>query len=153
MTPTDAAWPAGFLDGEGSFMVTRRLKAWAERIHFDATVAATNTDRRLVDRCAAIAGAGKVATTIPQNPRHRTAHIWTVRGLAVAPLVEAVLPYLVSKREQAQLLLDLRAMTKVGSPKGQFGTRQTPEVYAARMALYERAQLLNRRGRQEVSSV
>lgn len=153
MKNTDAAWLAGFLDGEGSFMVTREIRAALAYPCYDAVICATNTNRRLVEKCAEIACCGKIVTTIPKNSRHRDAHIWTVKGPRVAPLATALLPWLVSKSEQARLLIELRAIIKLGSPKGRFGTRKTPEEAARRAALYDRCQALNRRGNPEYAAM
>lgn len=145
MRDIDAAWLAGFLDGEGTFMVTRTTRATLNYPFFDAAIAASNTDERLVRRCADLCG-GKVIKSEPKNKRHKTAYIWTLRGVRVGPVAKTVLPYLVGRVEQAKIVIELRAMTKRGSPKGRFGTQKTPEENAAREALYERCCMLNRRG-------
>ncbi len=59
MNEIEAAWLAGFLDGEGSFMITRGWHNGCAAPTYDAAVAATNTDRSLIDRCKQLAG-GKI---------------------------------------------------------------------------------------------
>jgi hypothetical protein len=145
MTEIDAAWLAGFLDGEGSFMVTRYLSKGCIAPTYDAVISAGNTDVRLVEKCRDLAG-GKIAATTAKNPMHRNAYVWQLKGPHVAEVATAVLPFLVSKRAQALVVLELRSITRLGSPKGRNSTRKTPEEVAARATLYERCKALNTRG-------
>lgn len=144
MRDIDAAWLAGFLDGEGSFMITRQRRG--ESCYYSAAISASNTDRRLVDRCRALAG-GLIVRSPMKNTRWKTAYIWSVKGRLVRPLIGAVLPFLVSKRKQAENLLALRDITRNGSKSGHFGMPvKTAEEVAQRHALYSQVQELNRRG-------
>ena len=145
MTPTDAAWLAGFLDGEGSFMVAKSWHLGCSAPTYAAVVGASNTDKSLLLKCQSIAG-GKIVTTAAKSARWKDAHHWQIKGRSVEPLVRSVLPYLVGKRRQAELLLKLRALTHLGSKPGCFSTRKTPAEVAERADIHALVKALNARG-------
>lgn len=62
MSPTDAAYLAGLLDGEGSVMLYRRREAVALRI------AIANTHRGVLQWVADVTGVGSVCNQYPAGP-------------------------------------------------------------------------------------
>lgn len=142
MTQTEAAWLAGFLDGEGSFMILRSRRSGFDS--WEAAVAASSTTDALLVRCRELAG-GKITRGIEPGGLARRAGIWTLKGKAVGPTVEAVLPFLVSKREQAAIVLALRLETKAGASPGK-PCATDPEKNARRDRMRLAVQALNHRG-------
>ena len=145
MTPTEAAWLAGFLDGEGSFMVTRSFRKTCAAPTYIAVVAAANTDIRLVERCKTLAG-GCIVGIKSKSDRWKDAYHWTLKGVGVGPVLVEIIPYLVSKKRQAELLLHLRSLTRIGSPPGRNSTRKTLEEVDQRTSVYIAVRDLNKRG-------
>jgi hypothetical protein len=112
MLPVEAAWLAGFIDGEGCLQVVR-----ARRVTYDASVMVGHTDLAVLERCSALAG-GSICLVRTRSAAWKPSYRWNVRGKGVTPLLEAVLPYLVVKQEQAKILLILRLSAEVGARLG-----------------------------------
>lgn len=105
---TELAWLAGIIDGEGCIDLSRRSRARAVGYHMRVSV--SNTDVRLVARCQQITGLGRVAqlggeTRRRMRDRWRPCYAWSVSTRQAEDVLRLVLPYLVIKREQADLAL------------------------------------------------
>ncbi len=91
------AWAAGVLDGEGCIYLVRGG-------HLNITVGNTNLD--MVERLFKIFGYGRPKLLrAPSRRRYRPFWVWHVSSKQAAEVLEAVLPYLVAKKEQARLAL------------------------------------------------
>lgn len=104
---------AGLLDGEGSIGTTRTGK----HRNVIGRVMITNTDTVLLELLRAEFGGSVTIRAIGSKPGWKPcAHIsWTNRG--AQKVLEGVLPYLLVKRSQAELCLELIRMRDV--PKGE----------------------------------
>jgi hypothetical protein len=88
------------IEGEGSFILIERSCPRLE---------VTNTDTGLLTRCRAIMGGlGKIRLSGKGYARKRDCYRWYVSGDAARATIRAVLPYLVIKAEQAEILLAIR---------------------------------------------
>lgn len=93
--PTDLAWAAGFIDGEGTFYARAQQPSTRTSAHRQLSLAVTQVDRRPLDRLVALFG-GRIDG--PYNGAYR----WSVTSHArVRAAIEALYPYLSVKREQA----------------------------------------------------
>lgn len=96
---SDYAWAAGFFDGEGSVY----LKPYKRR-HMPR-IGASNNVREPIDRLAVLFG-GSVWLRGAQDGKRRGIWTWELNGAKrVRPALEAMLPYLLVKREQAEVML------------------------------------------------
>jgi DNA modification methylase len=95
LAPTDAAWLAGLIDGEGCIQIHRQEKAngWAPSFQLDLSVGMMTAEA--VQRAHAITGLGSC------RQQNRGVWDWSVRGQQTATLLRAIYPYLVTKRRQA----------------------------------------------------
>ena len=95
---------AGTLDGEGSFGVdyNPRMNSYLPRVQVHMT--AEQPLRRLIG----LFGGSMQAVKMAHNGRKQPYH-YTASGKNARALIEQTIPYLVEKREQAQILLDLQA--------------------------------------------
>jgi hypothetical protein len=142
-TEAELAYFAGILDGEGCLSMsapTRRTGQYATQIFVG------NTDARLIHWIHARFG-GTVALRPRQasaKPTHKQLWRWLLSGSDIVPVLSAVSPYLVIKREQAQLILEMRqTMKPVGSNQTQ---PLSNAVLTRREELKARLAVLNRRG-------
>ena len=109
---TDKAWLAGIMDGEGYISLIRR------HTYYVPSVKVGNTNERLIHRCKEIldmAGIEYSVTYFDRGDRVNAKPSWDIvmesrpRVVAVLQLIQ---PYLVSKNEQAKLVLDWCSKSK-----------------------------------------
>jgi hypothetical protein len=109
--PTTLAYLAGVIDSDGYITVQRSTHAG--RLYFGAKIGIAGTRRQPHDLAASLWG-GKVGLYVPRNPRHRAQFQWSRAGEAAAVAIEAVLPYLRVKVDQAHLALALHEHVTFG---------------------------------------
>lgn len=109
---TDKAWFAGIIDGEGYISLIRR------HTYYVPSVKVGNTNEKLIHRCKEIldmAGIEYCITYFDRGERVNAKPSWDIvmesrpRVVAVLKLIE---PYLISKNEQAKLVLDWCSKSK-----------------------------------------
>jgi hypothetical protein len=131
---TDKAWLAGIMDGEGCISLLRR------HTYYVPSVKIANTNEKLIHRCKEIldmCGVVYSVTYFDRNERVNAKPSWTIvmesrpRVVAVLQLLE---PYLISKNEQAKLVLDWCS-------KGKRQPTETKELFI------DNIRKLNQRGR------
>lgn len=115
---TDLAWAAGFIDGDGSFSITRLGKSVSGVVRLQAQVSVTSKDIRPVTKLIEVLGG--TAEVIHHGsgglkPFSSYYH-WRLRGKKAYDAIKLIEPYLVLKREQANLAteyLDSMAKTRL----------------------------------------
>jgi hypothetical protein len=143
---TDIAWLAGFLDGEGTFQIINVRKTGSGPM-YDAQLAATNTDIALLNRCQHIAGGSVYGPNGRGDPRWKDSYRWALRGKKLGPLLDELLPFLVSKREQASILIALRSEVRPGASLSEWGRKPLDQDTLDRRLEYKMAMhALNHRG-------
>ena len=105
-SPTALAWAAGFIDGEGCIQAPVRLRE-RNRRGYGLSLYVGQVDPRPLHRLADTFG-GLVYPKSRQSGERRQMFMWRVTGLTAADALSALLPYLLVKREQAELALQLR---------------------------------------------
>jgi hypothetical protein len=103
---TTLAYLAGVIDSDGYISIQRVVRK-GKRYHC-AIVGIAGTRREPHDLAASIWG-GKIIPYTPKNPRHRTQFQWQRSGRSAVPVINAVLPYLLVKVQQALLALECEA--------------------------------------------
>jgi hypothetical protein len=98
----DAAWAAGFLDGEGSIGVYRSHSTYS------LTVYAGQKVREPLDKLSEMFG-GNVRWNAK---RSQASGLWDWKrhGVSAVAVLEAVMPYLTVKRPQAELAIEFQAI-------------------------------------------
>jgi hypothetical protein len=111
MSAEEAAWLAGILEGEGSFISTSYC-----------SLQVTMTDRDIIARLVAITGVGRVHERRAQNPHHKPSQLWVVaRHEQIRQLIEAVLPWLGERRSEAALRLLKKVVERPGHTRSFLG--------------------------------
>lgn len=109
---TDLAWLAGILDGEGCIMIrlsNEKLKSGGRSKHYTYQIIIYNTNLRIVSKVSSI-----ICDVVGRSPyigeNKNTKNICatvTVRPKdSIKCLLQALLPYLVGKKDQAECLLE-----------------------------------------------
>lgn len=109
--PTDIAYLAGIIDGEGSIYIGNFSCNPKTKIpYYQTNIQVTNTDKALIDWLKNTFG-GLISTRtrkqMPANSRKQV-YIWTITGERLTHLCEEILPYLICKKRQAQIMLKMR---------------------------------------------
>ncbi len=100
----EVAYTAGFFDGEGCVNIARYLKRG--RPYHTLAIIFTNTDFQVLKWLQQRWGGHLTKPTQPSNPRWRPSrHLWLSAGPA-RPLLRAMLPYLMIKRQQVEIALE-----------------------------------------------
>ncbi|HDY67880.1 MAG TPA: hypothetical protein ENH85_08835 [Candidatus Scalindua sp.] len=95
------AWCAGIIDGEGSIFLE---KAKIRKQH-RPSVTVANTDYRIILKLKEVLGGGILLTKRRDRPNHLPCWTWYSKGRSVASVLEKVTPFLVSKKEKAEVIL------------------------------------------------
>lgn len=103
-SPTDVAWCAGIIDGEGYIYAAHQSRGSK---NYRIEVGVNNTDLRMLRKLQDCFGGCKIQRCTPSKPRpgYKDQYSWRTHGTAAKPFLEAVFPYLVCKKEQAEVAL------------------------------------------------
>lgn len=129
--PEQLSYIAGFLDGEGCFVLGNNWKP---------SVAVENTYRPVIDMLRSMFG-GSVFEVKGKKKNHRTTYRWCVVCDDAVQFCQQIAPFLKEKTEQALILIS-SAQTK-HVPK--VGTKLHPEVIEQRQ--WFRRRLVELKGR------
>ena len=116
---TDIAYLAGIIDGEGSIYIGNfSCNTTTKLPYYQTNIQVTNTDKGLIDWLKETFGGLTNTRTRKQMPGNsrKQVYIWTVTGERLTHLCEEILPYLICKRRQAEIMLKMRATFETGSP-------------------------------------
>lgn len=104
LTPTQAAYLAGMVDGEGSFMLKPHNGRNGVLI---LRVTIVNTHLGVLEWCKQVTGIGSVIPrTYTGNTNQKTNYSWVVSSGSAASFVIQIQPYLIIKAAHAALALD-----------------------------------------------
>lgn len=136
--PTDLAWAAGFFDGEGCISVVRCTHKGVAREQVQVLLDVAQVNPTPLERLVALFG-GRIRVSPNGQDGAWRIHAWRIYGRKAGVILQQVLPYLIGKRRQAELCLELISMQ--GGP----GQRRSDAVYARSLAIAEELRILNRR--------
>ena len=102
LSPTDAAYLAGLIDGEGTITLSRRHANERRQL----VVSVVSTERSLVDWILSGLGVGKVTRKRVASTKHAPSFTYSVANRQALSVLEQTAPYLRSyKRLRAQMAL------------------------------------------------
>jgi hypothetical protein len=136
------AYLAGIIDGEGSIYIDNFSCNPKTKVpYFQTNIQVTNTDENLIKWLRHIFGGLISKRTPKQHPKNarKQAFIWTASGERVTHLCELILPYLIIKKRQCEIMLKMRAtFTKNHCEKGKQGIqRHGTELWIIRQSLMD----------------
>jgi len=106
MLETEAVWLAGVLDSEGSVVWPRRQNLHSVRL------AIVNNSKPFLDRVMEVTGTGKIRMKTRKNPRHNISWTWDCYGENSRLVLQQILPWLIIKREAAEVALGIKEVTE-----------------------------------------
>jgi hypothetical protein len=126
-TIAQIAYFAGIVDGEGSIYIgnfSSNKKTGTP--YYQTNMEVTNTDENLINWLMENIGGRKNTYTPAQTPKNsrRTVYRWMVSGELLTHLCRLLLPYLVIKVRQCEIMIEMRkTFEETGVIRGQFGSR------------------------------
>lgn len=139
MKNTDLAYTAGIIDGEGCIHIR---KQWDKRYKgcykYTMMVSLASTDEWL-PRWLQLAWGGSVRLNdrSKDNPKWKSAYQWQVASRIALLFLEAISPYLIIKKPQAEIAISFQKRQKVGG-------RRTPEEQSLKDAEVVRISYMKR---------
>lgn len=106
MQNDEAIWFAGLFDGEGCIAWPRRPLIHSVRLDL------TSTNEPIIQRVITITGTGKVTAVVRTNKRHSPCWRWQCYGDNARSLLQQILPWLIIKREAAEVALGINKATE-----------------------------------------
>lgn len=108
LSDTQWAYIAGMIDGDGSITISRHsyTPKTYPRPYYSPQLCIYNTNKEVIDTIGEWIGFGGVYKKEYKN-HYRTQYIFRLFGKKAKLVLQGVLPYLIIKREQAEIVLDL----------------------------------------------
>jgi hypothetical protein len=102
LSPVDASYMAGLIDGEGTVTLSRRHRNDQRQL----VVSIANTERRLLEWTLDTVGAGKITGKRISSPIHSPSFTYSIANRQALRLLEQIAPYLRSyKATRTKLIL------------------------------------------------
>lgn len=142
MSPVEAAYIAGIIDGEGTISltrVTRKESVMGYRIQ--AYLSISNTSIRLLERVREMCGNGRLIGSYNKTlPHQKAGYVLKFSANQIRHILPQIRPYLILKTEQADVVCEFLRITKGGRHLG-------PGAYARVEQFYLATKALNKKGR------
>jgi hypothetical protein len=114
---TKIAWAAGIVDGEGSITAGwYQHHPWGTYLHLAITV--RMCDKRAVKFIHQVLGVGTVVFRPSKIKNRRDIWCWKATSQEAASAIRKILPFLVTKKEQALIFLEITEEMKNRQGKG-----------------------------------
>ena len=141
MKEVDLAWAAGFFDGEGCVHLTRRQRKKSKNIEYELRLSIAQAVKLPLEKWEILFG-GQITIINPKNEINKF-FIWQVSSLDTLKILKLLEPYLILKKEQANVALEFE---KLYIGKGN-RNKLTEENINKRQALYLRLKELKHKGK------
>jgi hypothetical protein len=136
--PTDLAWAAGFIDGEGTISLRLHVNTQGNTYIYP-TLQAANTNVEMLQELRYMFG-GSIHAVKQVDGRKRV-HRWTCGSRQSVEAIRLLLPYLKLKRPQAALVLEAAAFRDDRETH-----RMSQKQWNQQLLLMAQVKMLNRRG-------
>lgn len=102
---TDIAWAAGFVDGEGCIALVGRSQVIKGITYkcFVLRLTVANTDLRTLIRLKGMFNGSVYAQNHKNRPQNKPCWVWNCAAANAEVALRTMLPYLLSKKEQAEV--------------------------------------------------
>lgn len=103
LSAVDAAYLAGFIDGEGTITLTRKHKNENRQL----AITISNTERQILEFCLNAIGAGKITNKKTTKSHHTPSFTYAIYNRQALTVLEQIVPYLRSyKVKRAHIILE-----------------------------------------------
>lgn len=145
MDSNQLSYIAGIIDGEGSIGIVRTnvKKEYGIRHGYSPSLCVVNTNLRLLEHLLTMTGFGKIIPRKKRSKKHKQCYIWYLNTRELKQLLALVKDFLVIKKNQAELALNMFKLTSA-TKKGR--SSLTQEQKSLREVIYVEMKTLNQRG-------
>ncbi len=149
-TIAEASYMAGIMDGEGTFYIGNYSgnRKNGDK-HYQTLIAVATTDKSLMDWLHNTFGGGVRAYTPKQMSKNSRKQVfrWCATSNRMLHICEIIFPYLVIKRRQAEIMIEIRkTFNDLHNIKGRQHVQNLPTgVLELRQQLMDELQLLHTR--------
>jgi len=138
------AYLAAVIDCDGSFtLVKENSQTHCKNIRYEFRIVVTNTNKEFLEAIKNEFG-GHVRVQNKSNGVWKTSYRWTSSSKKIEEIAWGILPFLIIKKRQAELLLEFRKTVDAGRKTGGNGMGQ--EIRDKRESIYWEMKKLNKRG-------
>lgn len=131
------AYLAGIIDGEGTFYIGQEAKNCKS---FNSRIVVVNTSKSLIDWIHFTFGGMVYSRTNTKNPNWKVKYEWVCKKSEILLLCDMILPYLVCKKKQAEIMIEFRKTFNV--PRGR--CNPVPEnIHTTRLELLNKLRKFN----------
>jgi hypothetical protein len=123
--PTDWAYAAGFVDGEGCIAVVRSFKPRSGRYVYGVNVVVSNNDRAVLEWMQGM-WSGWVVVVPGRQGKSRENWSWRTSSLKAQPFLAGIKPWLKIKQRQCENALAMIELLQVG--RRAFGPYPLPQA-------------------------
>jgi hypothetical protein len=139
-----SAYAAGFLDGEGNISIGKSCQARnRERIYYSLNVCVANTNLQVLQRLQKTYGGTICKRKDYRHLNRKDGYRWRVTSWDAVAFLKELLPFLIVKRQQAELALQFQQTVRHTGNRWRLAP--LPERLH-RETLYEEMKKLNQRG-------
>lgn len=141
ITETNLAWAAGFIDGEGCIALCHHNQVIKGKSYesYPLRLSVSNTDLRCLERLKGMFGGSINRANRAARPHHKPCWSWYCQAAKAENALIALLPYLFSKKEQAELGITSRKYIQKNGVK-----RTDDDAFAAQANIANGLKLLKR---------
>lgn len=138
----EIAYLAGIIDGEGCFYMGHvKQGRYGSGYQFHTTIKVDNTNRALIDYLNTTFGGTREYSYWKNNPKHKPVYAWYAAGMMLDYLCPRILPYLIIKKENCEVMIKMRETYK-NIPSGKL----SEETINKRIELINQNRKLNTKG-------
>ena len=138
---TDIAWAAGFVDGEGCIALvgrTQLIKGTKYRC-FVLRLTVSNTDIRTFERLKRMFQVSIYTANHKNRPQNKPCWVWNCAAANAERALRTMLPYLLCKKEQAEVGLAARSHINPKRWRREPGSIEAQEKMYGQLKLMKRA--------------
>lgn len=140
VSKVELAYIAGIIDGEGCIHINKRKQKLGRNDDFAIEITIVNTSKKLMEWLWDKLG-GYLNFRKSKNSKWKGCYRLRVSRLQAEILLKRLLPYLIAKKSQAEIVLELRKHIKLGKTQ-----RLSEKELERREFLYLKIKRFNKRG-------
>lgn len=144
--PTVLAYLAGIVDGEGSLSIGSYSKSSIGTDQFTTYLCICNTNKDMIDWLVDNFGTKCIPYTSKQLSKNSRLPVWRwqITGDKLLHICELILPFIVAKRRQVEIMIEMRKTFKERTyKKGQRGPKISDELIIRRHSLIKEIRSLH----------